>query len=69
MGFNSAFKGLVTKSVLLVGLYHVYKRELFLDQLFKYWLLKKVFALWSRLISPNIRLRLLHHLGRTDVMN
>ena len=57
------------KSVHLVGLSHVYKHQLFLDQLLKYWLLKEVFALWSWLISHTIRLRLLHHLGLTDAMN
>jgi len=57
------------KSVHLVGLSRVYKHELFLDQLLKYWLPKKVFALWSWLISHTIRLSLLHHLGFTDAMN
>jgi hypothetical protein len=56
-------------SVHTVGLSHVYKYELFLDQLFKYRLLKEVLALWSWLVSHTIILRLLHHLGLTDVMN
>jgi len=56
------------KNVRTVELSHVYKHE-FLDQLSKYWLLKEVLALWSLLISHTIRLRLLHRLGLTDVMN
>jgi hypothetical protein len=56
------------KIVQLVGLSHVYKHELSLDQ-FKFWLLKEVLALWSWLISHIISLRLLHHLGLRDVLN